>query len=90
VHFRHEGSSAVVENRIGALWIMRRGKPVRCEMFPEREKAPPGPQEPRLSETSFSPAVCRYYMPSANFASSDIFSGLARDAPYRPVPSLAF
>jgi ketosteroid isomerase-like protein len=39
VHFRHEGSDAVVENRIGALWTMRAGKPVRCEMFPEREKA---------------------------------------------------
>jgi ketosteroid isomerase-like protein len=37
--FHHEGSDAEVENRIGALWTMRDGRPVRCEMFPQREKA---------------------------------------------------
>jgi ketosteroid isomerase-like protein len=39
VRFRHKGSSAVVENRIGALWTMRDGKPIKCEMFPQPEKA---------------------------------------------------
>ena len=39
VRFRHKGSSAVVENRIGALWTMRDGKPVSCEMYPQPEKA---------------------------------------------------
>jgi hypothetical protein len=28
-----------VENRIGALWTMRDGKPSRLEMYPQREKA---------------------------------------------------
>jgi len=33
------GSSAVLENRIGHLWTMRDGKPVRCEIFPDPEMA---------------------------------------------------
>jgi ketosteroid isomerase-like protein len=37
--FRYEGSTAAVENRIGAVWTMRDGMPVRCEMFAERERA---------------------------------------------------
>jgi len=36
---RPRGSSAVVENRAGHLWTMRHGKPLRCELFPVREKA---------------------------------------------------
>ena len=36
---RPKGSSAVVEIRAGHLWTMREGKPARCEIFPEREKA---------------------------------------------------
>jgi ketosteroid isomerase-like protein len=39
VRARHKGSSAVVENRIGALWTMREGKPLRLEMYPKREQA---------------------------------------------------
>jgi ketosteroid isomerase-like protein len=39
VHARHKGSDAVIETRIGALWTMQDGKPVRCEMFAQREKA---------------------------------------------------
>jgi ketosteroid isomerase-like protein len=36
---RHRGSSAFVEIRVAYLWTMRDGKPIRCEWFPEREKA---------------------------------------------------
>jgi ketosteroid isomerase-like protein len=39
VRSRPKGSTAVVENRIGHLWTVRRGKVVRLEIFPEREKA---------------------------------------------------
>jgi ketosteroid isomerase-like protein len=39
VRFKPYGSSAMVENQVGALWTIRDGKPVRCEMFPQREKA---------------------------------------------------
>jgi ketosteroid isomerase-like protein len=39
VRLRHKGSSATMENRIGALWTIRDGKAVRCEMFAERETA---------------------------------------------------
>jgi ketosteroid isomerase-like protein len=39
VRARHKGSDAVVENRIGALWTMRDGKPLRLEMYPKREQA---------------------------------------------------
>src|SRR5829696_6994785 len=39
VRFRHRGSASTVENRIAALWTMRDGKPVRCEMYPQPEKA---------------------------------------------------
>jgi ketosteroid isomerase-like protein len=38
VRFRPKGSSAVVQNRIGHLWTVRDGKPMRLEIFPEREK----------------------------------------------------
>jgi ketosteroid isomerase-like protein len=36
---RPRGSSATVEIRAGHLWTMRDGKAVRCEIFPERERA---------------------------------------------------
>ena len=36
---RPRGSSATLEIRIGHLWTMRDGKPVRCELFPVREEA---------------------------------------------------
>jgi ketosteroid isomerase-like protein len=39
VRFKPQGSDAVVENQIGALWTIRDGKPIRCEMFPQREQA---------------------------------------------------
>ena len=39
VRSRHKGSSAFVEIQVGVLWTMRDGKPIRCEMFPEPEKA---------------------------------------------------
>jgi ketosteroid isomerase-like protein len=39
VRFKPRGTSAVVENQIGALWTIRDGKPVRCEMYPQREQA---------------------------------------------------
>jgi glutamate/tyrosine decarboxylase-like PLP-dependent enzyme/ketosteroid isomerase-like protein len=39
VRFHPRGSSAVVENQVGALWTMRDGKPARCEMFAQREQA---------------------------------------------------
>jgi ketosteroid isomerase-like protein len=39
VRFHPRGSSAVVENQVGALWTIRDGKPARCEMFAQREKA---------------------------------------------------
>ena len=29
----------MVENQVAALWTIRDGKPARCEMFPQREKA---------------------------------------------------
>jgi ketosteroid isomerase-like protein len=29
----------MIENRIGHLWTMRQGKPVRYETFPRREDA---------------------------------------------------
>jgi uncharacterized protein len=39
VRFKPQGSDAVVENLVGALWTIRDGKPIRCEMFPQREQA---------------------------------------------------
>ena len=39
VRFKPRGSSALVENNVGALWTIRDGKPVRCEMYPQREQA---------------------------------------------------
>jgi ketosteroid isomerase-like protein len=39
VRVRHKGSSAFVENRVAALWTIRNGKPISCDMYPEREKA---------------------------------------------------
>ena len=39
IRFKPHGTNAVVENQIGALWTIRDGKPVRCEIFPQREKA---------------------------------------------------
>jgi len=39
VRSRYKGSSAPVDIQVAALWTMRDGKPLRCEMFPEREKA---------------------------------------------------
>ena len=39
VRFQPAGSTAVVENQVGALWTMRDGKPARCEMFAKREMA---------------------------------------------------
>jgi ketosteroid isomerase-like protein len=39
VRSRHRGSSAFVEIRVAALWTMRDGKPITCEMYPQPEKA---------------------------------------------------
>jgi ketosteroid isomerase-like protein len=39
IRFRPGGSSSMVENHIGSLWTFRDGQPVRCEIFPQREKA---------------------------------------------------
>ena len=39
IRFQPRGSSAMVENQVGALWTIRDGRPVRCEMFPRREDA---------------------------------------------------
>ncbi len=39
VRFQPHGSSSVVENQVAALWTIRDGKPARCEMFAQREKA---------------------------------------------------
>jgi ketosteroid isomerase-like protein len=39
LRFHPTGSSAVVENQIAHLWTFRDGKGVRCQIFPEREKA---------------------------------------------------
>ena len=39
VRFRPTGSSAAVENQIAHVWTFRDGKGVRCQIFPEREKA---------------------------------------------------
>ena len=39
VRFQPRDSSAVVENQVGALWTIRDGKPARCEMFAQRERA---------------------------------------------------
>jgi ketosteroid isomerase-like protein len=39
VRFRPKGSSAAVENQVGALWTIRDDRPARCEMFAQREKA---------------------------------------------------
>jgi ketosteroid isomerase-like protein len=39
VRFQPRGSSALLENQIGALWTFRDGKAARCEMFAQREKA---------------------------------------------------
>jgi len=39
VRSRHKGSSAFVDIHVGALWTMRDGKPLMCEMFPQREQA---------------------------------------------------
>jgi ketosteroid isomerase-like protein len=36
---RPSGAGRMIENRIGHLWTMRKGKPVRCETFPRREDA---------------------------------------------------
>ena len=35
----HPGTSSVVENQVAALWTIRDGKPVRCEVFAQREQA---------------------------------------------------
>jgi ketosteroid isomerase-like protein len=48
-----QGSSAVVENQIAALWSMRDGKPIRCEIFPVREKAL---EAAGMSESDLRPA----------------------------------
>ena len=39
VRLRPRDSSAPVELRVGALWVMKDGKPLRVEMYPEREQA---------------------------------------------------
>jgi ketosteroid isomerase-like protein len=39
VRLRPRDSSVPVELRVGALWVMKDGKPLRVEMFPEREQA---------------------------------------------------
>ena len=39
VRNRLRGSGAAVEIKVAALWSYRDGKPIRCEMFPERDKA---------------------------------------------------
>ena len=39
VRSRHKGSDAFVEINVGALWTMRDGKPIRCQMFPQAEEA---------------------------------------------------
>ena len=39
VRFQPRDSSALVENQVAALWTVRDGKPARCEMFAQREKA---------------------------------------------------
>ncbi len=39
VRFKPHGTSAVVENHVGALWTIRDGKPVRCKVFAQREQA---------------------------------------------------
>jgi ketosteroid isomerase-like protein len=36
---RPSGADGMIENRIGHLWTMRKGMPVRCETFPRREDA---------------------------------------------------
>src|SRR5215207_10012516 len=36
---RPSGAARTIENRVGHLWTMRKGKPVRCETFPRREDA---------------------------------------------------
>jgi ketosteroid isomerase-like protein len=39
IRFKPHSSTATVENQVGALWTYRDGLPVRCEMFPQRERA---------------------------------------------------
>jgi ketosteroid isomerase-like protein len=39
VRLRSKGSSAFVELRVGAVWAMKDGKPLRLEMYPEAEEA---------------------------------------------------
>jgi ketosteroid isomerase-like protein len=39
VRFKPHGSNSAVENQVAALWTIRDGKPARCEMFAQREKA---------------------------------------------------
>jgi ketosteroid isomerase-like protein len=39
VRLQPRGSSATVENQIGALWTFRDERPLRCEMFAVRERA---------------------------------------------------
>ena len=39
VRFQPHGSTAIVENQVGAFWTMRDGMPARCEMFAKREMA---------------------------------------------------
>jgi ketosteroid isomerase-like protein len=36
---RPKGSSAFVESQVAMLWTMRNGKPIRGEMYSQREKA---------------------------------------------------
>jgi ketosteroid isomerase-like protein len=36
---RPQGSNSFVESRVSAIWTMRDGKAISCEMYPEREKA---------------------------------------------------
>jgi ketosteroid isomerase-like protein len=39
VKVRPSGAGGMIENRVGHLWTMRKGKPVRCQTFPRREDA---------------------------------------------------
>jgi ketosteroid isomerase-like protein len=39
VRLRHKGSSAYVTLHVAVLWTMQDGKPLRMEMYPEREQA---------------------------------------------------
>jgi ketosteroid isomerase-like protein len=55
VRNRHRGSSAFVDIRVAITWTMRDGKPIMCQMFPQREQAlaaaglPADQSSPRVS-----------------------------------------